>query len=85
MADRPEKEAARCGGTENVFTRIPESTLYQDAREENRHKWQREWTASQKASVTRQFIATIQDRLSSKLKLTQKISTVLTGHGKTKA
>jgi len=54
MADRLAKEAARCGGTENVFTRIPKSTLYQEAREEARHKWQREWTTSQKASATRQ-------------------------------
>jgi len=42
VADRLAKEAARCGGTENVFTRIPKSTLYQEAREEDRHKWQRE-------------------------------------------
>ena len=68
-----------------MFTRIPNSTLYQEAREEARHKWQREWTTSQKASATRQYIPTVQDRLRSKIKLTPKISAVLTGHGMTKA
>jgi len=42
MADRLAKEAARFGGTGNVFTKIPKSTLYQEDREEARHKWQRE-------------------------------------------
>jgi len=27
MADRLTKEAARCGGTENVYSRFPKSTL----------------------------------------------------------
>jgi len=84
MADRLAKEAARCGGTGNLFTRIPKSTLYQEAREEARHKWQREWTTSQKASATRQYFPTVQDRVRSKIKLTPKISAVLTGHGMTK-
>jgi len=85
MADRLAKEAARCEGTGNMFTRIPKSTLYQEAREEPRHKWQREWTTSQKASATRQYFPRDQDRLRSKIKLTPKISAVLTGHGMTKA
>jgi len=85
MADRLAKETALCGGTENMLTRIPKSTLYQEAREEARHKWQREWTTSQKSSATRQYFPTVQDRLRSKIKLTPKISAVLTGHGMTKA
>jgi len=85
MADRLAKEAARCGGTENVFTRIPKRTVYQEAREGVRHKWEREWTTSQKASATRQYFPTVQDRLRSKIKLTPKISAVLTGHGMMKA
>jgi hypothetical protein len=64
-----------------VFARISKSTLYQEARQ----KWQREWTTSHKATATRQYSPTVQDRLRSKLKLTPKITAVLTGLGMTKA
>ena len=40
---------------------------------------------SQKPAVTRQHFPTIQDRLKSKIKLTPKMTAVLTGHGMTKA
>ena len=68
-----------------MFARIPKSTLYQEAEEEARQKWQREWTRGHKAVATRQYIPKVQDRLRSKIKLTQKITAVLTGHGMTKA
>jgi hypothetical protein len=67
-----------------VFARIPKSTLYQEA-EEVRQKWQRELTTRQKATATRQYFPTVQVRLRSKIKLTPKITAVLTGHGMTKA
>jgi len=85
IADRLAQVAARCGGTEHVFARIPKSTIYQEAREVARQKWQREWTRSQKAAATRQYFPTVQARLRSKIKLTPKITVVLTGHGMTKA
>jgi len=46
---------------------------------------QGDWTTSQKAAETRQYFPTIQDRLKSKIKLTQKVTAALTGHGMTKA
>jgi hypothetical protein len=85
IVDRLAKEAARSGGTEYEFARIPESTLYQEAREAARKTWQGEWTTSQKAAATRQYFHTVQDRLRSKIKLTPNITAVLTGHGMTKA
>jgi len=45
---------------------IPKSTLYQKAREDARHKTQREWTTSQKASATTQYTLTVQDKPGSK-------------------
>ena len=68
-----------------MFTMIPKSTLYQEAREQARHKLQREWTTSKKASATRQYFPTAQDRLRPKIKLTPKISAMLPRHGMTKA
>jgi ribonuclease HI len=55
IADGLAKEAARSGGTEYEFARIPKSTIYQEAREAAREKWKREWTTSQKAAATRQY------------------------------
>jgi ribonuclease HI len=85
IADRLAKAAARSEGTKYGFARIPKSTLYQEAEEEARQKWQREWTTSHKAAVTRQYFPTVQDRLRSKIKLTPKMTAALTGHGMTKA
>jgi ribonuclease HI len=85
IANRLAKEAARSGGTEYEFARIPKSTLYQEAREAARKTWQGDWTTSQKAAATSQYFSTVQDRLKSKIKLTPKITAVLTGHAMTKA
>jgi ribonuclease HI len=56
IADRLSKEAARSGGTEYEFARIPKSTLYQEAA---RKTCQGTWTASQKAAATRQYFPTV--------------------------
>jgi hypothetical protein len=82
IADRLAKEEARGRGTEHEFTRIPKSTLYRGPR--NSYEKMAEWM-SQKAAATRQYFPTIQDRLKSKIKLTPKMTAVLTGHGMTKA
>jgi hypothetical protein len=65
--------------------RIPRSSLYQEAEEAARQKWQREWTTSHKAAATKHYFPSVRDRLRSKIKLTPKITAVLTGHGMTKA
>ena len=85
IADRLAKEAARSEGTNYHFTRIPRSTLYHETEEEARQKWQREWTTSCKAAATKHYFPTVMDRLRSKIKLTPKLTAVLTGHGMTKA
>jgi len=54
IADKLAKEAARRGDTEYEFARIPKSTMYQEARESARQKWQREWTTNQKPAASRQ-------------------------------
>jgi hypothetical protein len=68
-----------------VFDRIPKSTLQHEAEEEAKQEWQTEWSKTHKAAATRQYFPTIQDRLRLKLKLTPKITAVLTEHGMTKA
>jgi ribonuclease HI len=43
LADRLAKEAARSDGTYYEFDRTPKSTLYHEAAEETKQKWQVEW------------------------------------------
>jgi hypothetical protein len=66
-----------------AFTKIPKGTLYKEAEEEAMQKWQNEWTTTPKAAATRQHFPKVQDRLRSKIKLTPKMTAVLTGHGMT--
>jgi hypothetical protein len=68
-----------------MYTHIPKSTLQQETEEEAKQEWQNEWSTTQKAAATRQYSPTIRDRLSIKLKLTPKMTAVLTEHGMTKA
>jgi ribonuclease HI len=62
IADIMVKEVARSEGMNYVFARVPKSTLYQEAEEEARQKWQHERT-SHKAAATKQYFPTVRDRL----------------------
>ena len=85
LADRLAKEAARNNGTSIVFNRILLSTLYYEAAEETRQKWQDEWTTCTKAATTKQYFPTVQDRLKIKINLAPNLAAMLTGHGRTRA
>jgi len=85
VADKLAKKAAWSENMQYVFDRIPKSTLQYKAEEEAKEEWQTEWSTSHKAAATRQYFPTVQDRLRLKLKLTPKITAVLTEHGMTKA
>jgi len=85
LADRLAKEAVRSKGTSIAFNRIPMSTLYYEAAEEARQKWQDEWTTCTKAATTKQYFPTVQDRLRIKINLTPNLAAMLTGHGRTRA
>jgi hypothetical protein len=69
----------------HAFNKIPKKTLYKEAEEEAMQKWQNEWTTTPKASANRQYFPKVQDRLRSKIKLTPKMTAVLTWHRMTKA
>ena len=74
VADRLAKGAARSVNMKHAFTKIPKSTLYKGAEEEAMQKW----TTTPKAAATRQYFPKVQDRLRSKIKLTPKMTAVLT-------
>jgi hypothetical protein len=61
------------------------STLYYDAAEEAKQKWQDERTACAKAAITKQYFPTVRDRLKVKVNLTPNLVAMLTGQGRTRA
>ena len=84
IADRLAKEAARSKEAETTFNKIKISTLYYEL-EEVRHQWQKEWEESTKATITKEYFPTIQERLNMKIRVTPNIAAMTTGHGKTRA
>jgi len=85
LADKLAKEAARSNGTSIAFNRVPKSTLYYEAAEEAKQKWQDEWTTCTKAATTKEYFPTVWDRLGIKINLTPNLTAMLTGHGRTRA
>jgi hypothetical protein len=79
------KEAARSKHTNIVFRRIPISTLYHEIKLESTHLWQKEWENGTRAATTKEYFPTVQDRLKTKMRVTQNIAAMLMGHGKTRA
>ena len=47
--------------------------------------WQQEWQNCNKALITKQYFPSIEERLKKKIRITQNITAMLTGHGKTRA
>jgi ribonuclease HI len=85
IADRLAKEEARSKDTDIAFGRIPISTLRYELEEESRQGWQKEWENCTKAAITKQYFPTLQERLNMKIRVTQNIAAMVTGHGNTRA
>ena len=52
---------------------------------ESIQRWQKEWENCTKAAITKQYFPTVQERLTTKMRVTQNIAAMMTGHGKTRA
>ena len=85
LADKLAKEAARNEHTDVAFRRIPISTLHQEIQQESIQRWQKEWENCTKAAITKEYFPTIQEKLKTKMRDTQNIAAMITGHGKTRA
>jgi hypothetical protein len=59
--------------------------LYSEIEEETKLKWQKEWEGCRKAAITKQFFPNEQERLKLKIKINSNFTTMVTGHGKTRA
>jgi len=64
---------------------MPKSEIVQQVRDQSISKWQIQWDRTRKGSITKQFFATVKDRLTTKIKLTPNFTAIVTAHGKSKA
>ena len=59
--------------------------MKRELEEESVGKWQRNWTQTTKGSITKEYFPNVEERLKIKINLTQNLTAIVTGHGKTRA
>jgi hypothetical protein len=80
LADQLAKEAA--SSTENeIYKKIPKSTVIRELNEGCLIKWQSEWDKTTKGQITKDFFPVTQDRLKMKIQITPIFTKMITGHG----
>ena len=72
------QEAARSKDTNIAFNRIPKSTLHHEAGEEAKQQWQSKWEKCAKATITKEYFPTVQDRLNMKISMTPTMAVMVT-------
>jgi hypothetical protein len=78
------KEAAASNENE-IYKKIPKSTVIRELNEGSLMKWQSEWDKTTKGQITKDFFPVIQDRLKMKIKITSIFTTMKKGHGNLKS
>jgi ribonuclease HI len=79
------KEAARSRLIDIIFSRIPISSGNHGIQIDSIKRWQKEWQNCTKALTTKLFFSSVDERLKKKIRITQNVAAMLTGHGKTRA
>jgi len=83
LADKLAKEAAK--NMEICFNKIPKSEIVHLESQKSITNWQQQWDDSSKGRVTKEFFPDVKERLKRKINLTPNFTTMVTGHGMTKA
>jgi hypothetical protein len=82
-ASRSSGEGSTCSSEADIaYIKIPKSAVISELKEKGVQVWQREWDASTKGKLTKTFFLTVKDRISKRLQMCMKLSTIVTGHGK---
>ena len=86
VAGRPAGKAeARTTDKTISYNRMSLSTLSSGLEEKTKQQWQKNWEETTKAALKRRFFPNITDRLKLKINVTSNFTTMVTGHGKTRA
>jgi hypothetical protein len=83
-ADTLTKRAARNRNIPESYNKIPKSVKMKDLEEISVKKWQRNWTQATKGRTTKEYFLDVTERLKMKIQLTQNITAIIRGHGKTR-
>jgi len=84
LADTSAKRAATNKIIPESYNKIPKSVIMKDLEEEIVKEWQRKWTQTNKGRTTKEYFPDVSERLKIKLQLTQNITALVSGHGKTR-
>jgi primosomal protein N' len=85
LTDTLAKKAATNENITESYKRVPKSVVLRELEEKSVRKRQREWTRTTKGRTTKEFFPDMAERIKMKISLTQNFTTIVTGHGKTRA
>jgi len=83
LADSIAKRAAANKNITESYNKIPKSVVTKDLEEESVKKWQRKWSQT-KGRNRKEYFQDVAERLKMKLQLTQNVTAIVSGHGKTR-
>jgi hypothetical protein len=83
LADQLAKDAVNKKVT--CFNKVPKSEIIRQETQRSIAKRQKQWDISTKGQVTKDYFPDITERLTKKINLTPKLTSMMTEHGKTKA
>ena len=85
MADKLAKEAAEDEQLCIIYNRTPLTSAITEQRKDSIIKWQHQWDITTKGATCKSFLPKVESRLKLKIPITAEFTSIITGHGKTKA
>jgi hypothetical protein len=85
LADTLAKGAATNLNIAECYNRVPKSVVKSELEDGSVEKWQRDWDATNKGKITKDYFPIVAERLKMKISITHKLTTMLTGHGNVNA
>jgi hypothetical protein len=83
-ADTLAKSAATNTNIPETYNKIPKSVVMKGLEEESAKKWQRNWMQTTKGRTMKEYFPDVTERLKMKIQLTQNLTAIISGHGKTR-
>jgi hypothetical protein len=85
LADKLAKEASEDDKLHIAYNRISTMTVATELKRDGLRKWQIEWERTDKRALCKSLFPMVEQRLELKIPITQELTAMVTGHGKTKA
>jgi len=85
MTDQLAKEAANNKNIKECYTKITNSAVLCELKEQSVQQWQNEWERAPKGAITKSFFPKIEDMPKLRLNTTPNFTAIVTGHGNIKS